>query len=104
MYSILQKNTDSVLQQQTSMDLSQHIIPINTDFCVLECKQAFDGLTSEEKKYAHYISRASWYGGLIVLHQVCLYSHQYSPSVIAVDMYFHKMHIMKRPQYLCNGK
>ncbi|XP_067943549.1 dipeptidyl peptidase 3-like [Watersipora subatra] len=51
------------------MDASNHILPNETDFCLLECKEAFNCLTSKEKKYAHYLSRASWYGGLIVLFQ-----------------------------------
>lgn len=57
------------------VDRTQHVIPNSADFCLLDCKEAFDGLTDTEKKYAHYLARASWYGGLIVLYQVgkCTY-------------------------------
>ena len=53
------------------MDVNNFVIPSDVDFCLLDCKEAFNGLTDKEKKYAHYIARASWYGGLIVLYQVC---------------------------------
>ena len=51
------------------MATSQFIIPNDVPFVNLECKTAFDGLTSKEKKYAHYIGKASWNGGLICLYQ-----------------------------------
>ncbi|KAL4238740.1 bifunctional diacylglycerol diphosphate phosphatase/phosphatidate phosphatase [Mactra antiquata] len=50
-------------------DLSQYTFPNSTGVCLLDCKTAFKNLTDKEKKYAHYISQASWYGGLIVLVQ-----------------------------------
>ena len=52
------------------MDLSQYILPNHTGVCLLDCTTAFTKLTDQEKKYAHYISQASWYGGLVVLVQV----------------------------------
>ena len=51
-------------------DLSQYTLPNDTGVCLLDCSAAFKNLTDNEKKYAHYISQASWYGGLIVLVQV----------------------------------
>lgn len=50
-------------------DISQYTIPLDTGICLLDCKQAFENLTDREKLYAHYLSLASWYGGLIVLYQ-----------------------------------
>ena len=52
------------------LDLTQHIIPNDTDILVLDCKTAFNGLTSREKLYAHYLGRASWNGSLICLLQL----------------------------------
>jgi dipeptidyl-peptidase-3 len=54
-----------------STDISQYIIPNETGVCLLDCIKAFEGLTDKERLYAHYIAQASWYGGLIVLVQVC---------------------------------
>lgn len=50
-------------------DISQYIIPNSTGICLLDCETAFKNLTEKERKYAHYLSQASWYGGLIVLVQ-----------------------------------
>ena len=36
---------------------------------IFNFREAFNGLTKREQLYAHYISRASFYGGLIVLIQ-----------------------------------
>eukprot|EP00061_Rhincodon_typus_P003373 g19931.t1 len=48
---------------------SQYILPNDIGISVLDCQNAFRLLSKEEKLYAHYISRASWYGGLVVLLQ-----------------------------------
>lgn len=50
--------------------LKQHVIPNDATVCFLDCKKAFDALTNNEKHYAHYLSRAGWYGSLICLIQV----------------------------------
>lgn len=50
-------------------DKSQYIFPNNQPVVLLECQQAFCALSDKEKLYAHYMARASWYGGLIVLIQ-----------------------------------
>ena len=44
-------------------------IPNDQPIVCLSAKPAFDKLTEREQLYAHYLSRASFYGGLIVLLQ-----------------------------------
>ncbi|XP_064489550.1 dipeptidyl peptidase 3-like isoform X2 [Ornithodoros turicata] len=50
-------------------EMSDEVYPNNTPVLKLECDEAFQGLTAKEKLYAHHLSRAAWYGGLIVLFQ-----------------------------------
>lgn len=49
--------------------MSDEVYSNETPFLKLDCRVAFEGLSDREKKYAHYLSRASWFGGLIVLFQ-----------------------------------
>lgn len=48
---------------------SQYVLPNEQPFCILQASEAFAALSEQEKLYAHYLSRASFYGGLIVLIQ-----------------------------------
>ncbi|KAH3854367.1 dipeptidyl peptidase 3-like [Dreissena polymorpha] len=61
-----------------------HYVKPNTEFHMLECSSAFNKLSEREKKYAHYMSRACWYGGLIILYQV-------SPESPAIFVLLHKL-------------
>ncbi|UYV78782.1 DPP3 [Cordylochernes scorpioides] len=56
-------------QSNLKMASSEYIFPNDQPVVYLECDGAFKNLTEAEKLYAHYLSRASWYGGLIVLYQ-----------------------------------
>ncbi|XP_076068898.1 dipeptidyl peptidase 3 [Oratosquilla oratoria] len=48
---------------------SPHELPLDTPILYLKSEEAFAGLTPQERRYAHHLSRASWFGGLIVLCQ-----------------------------------
>ncbi|KAF7697226.1 dipeptidyl peptidase 3 [Silurus meridionalis] len=48
---------------------SQYYLPNDIGISVLDCAEAFRLLSSKEQLYAHYLSRAAWYGGLVVLLQ-----------------------------------
>ncbi|XP_013927314.1 PREDICTED: dipeptidyl peptidase 3 [Thamnophis sirtalis] len=48
---------------------SHYVLPNDIGIATLDCAEAFELLSAEEKFYAHYLSRACWYGGLVVLLQ-----------------------------------
>ena len=52
-----------------SGDISPFLIPRDTPINKLCCGEAFQGLTSKEKKYAHHLGSAGWAGSLICLLQ-----------------------------------
>jgi len=54
----------------TTVQKDLYILPNETPVVPLDCTAAFDTLTDKEKKYAHYIARASAEGTLIVFLQV----------------------------------
>ncbi|KAH3887281.1 dipeptidyl peptidase 3-like [Dreissena polymorpha] len=74
--------SDSVFTEEL-----HHLSP-GTEFCLLECSAAFHKLSEREKKYAHYLSRACWYGGLIILYQV-------SPESPGIFILLHKLFKMQ---------
>jgi len=48
---------------------AQFILPDDQPIVRLDAKTAWNHLTKDEQLYSHYLSRASWWGGLIVLLQ-----------------------------------
>ncbi|KAJ1351826.1 hypothetical protein KIN20_007977 [Parelaphostrongylus tenuis] len=54
----------------TSVDRSLYILPNDSPICSLDCEVAFKGLSEKERKYAHYLSKASFTGALAVFLQV----------------------------------
>ncbi|XP_022594632.1 dipeptidyl peptidase 3 isoform X1 [Seriola dumerili] len=59
----------SVLNLRLKMVDSQYYLPNDIGVSALDCGEAFRLLSPQEKMYAHYLSRAAWYGGLAVLLQ-----------------------------------
>ncbi|TRY77858.1 hypothetical protein TCAL_11907 [Tigriopus californicus] len=55
---------------------SQYVLPNDQPVIMLDAIAAFQALSPREKLYAHYLSRASFFGGLIVLLQTSLESPQ----------------------------
>jgi len=54
----------------TMTDSSQYVLPNDQPVVSLDCEEAFNALTDQEKLYAHHLSQAAWTGGLIVFVQV----------------------------------
>jgi dipeptidyl-peptidase-3 len=56
-------------RMSSELDKSQYVLPLDQPIVSLEVASAFNGLTDKEKLYSHYISQASWTGGLITFLQ-----------------------------------
>ncbi|KAI2651282.1 Dipeptidyl peptidase 3 [Labeo rohita] len=72
---------------------SQYYLPNDIGISALDCREAFRLLSPKEQMYAHYLSRASWYGGLIVLIQT-------SPESANIYVLLQKMFRAQAPQQL----
>jgi len=64
---------------------STHCFPASQPVVALDATTAFKGLTEREKLYAHHLSRASFYGGLIVLLQTSVESPQIYRLIQAIN-------------------
>lgn len=70
-----------------------HILPLDQPIVSLDCKDAFNCLLEKEKLYAHYLSRASWVGGLITFLQT-------SPESGPLFVLLHKVFKSQEPEQL----
>lgn len=71
-------------------DKSQYILPLDQPVSCLEVETAFAGLTSQERFYAHHISKAAWVGGLVTLLQT-------SPESAPIFVLLHKLFRAEKP-------
>ncbi|KAL1512766.1 hypothetical protein ABEB36_002298 [Hypothenemus hampei] len=67
-----------------TVDKNQYVLPLDQPFVRLEIESAFNGLSDQEKRYAHYISKASWIGSLITFLQT-------SPESGPIFVLLHKL-------------
>ncbi|XP_023699233.1 dipeptidyl peptidase 3 [Paramormyrops kingsleyae] len=72
---------------------SQYYLPNDVGISALECGEAFRLLSPKEQLYAHYLSRASWYGGLVVLLQT-------SPESASIYVLLQRMFRLQSPAQL----
>ncbi|XP_072277432.1 dipeptidyl peptidase 3 isoform X3 [Pyxicephalus adspersus] len=72
---------------------SQYVLPNDLPVALLDCEEAFSFLSAEEKLYTHYLSRASFYGGLIVLFQT-------SPESPAIYVLLNRLFRAQEPSVL----
>ncbi|KAL9037456.1 MAG: hypothetical protein Q9214_005698 [Letrouitia sp. 1 TL-2023] len=70
----------------TNRSIPRSSLPIHQ----LSIKKAFDGLTSKEKLYAHYLARAAWSGTKIILRQVSPESNDIFDFIMEIYRYCQK--------------
>lgn len=78
----------------SKVELSQFVVPNNVPFNFLDCKKALNALTSKEKLYAHFLSRATWEGARICLLQT-------SPESPGIFLLFQKLFAAESVQRFC---
>ncbi|GAA6061288.1 hypothetical protein JCM10212_004694 [Sporobolomyces blumeae] len=52
-----------------TVDQERYLADRDPPVCSLNIKDSFQGLTNQEKLYSHYMSKASWAGGRIIMRQ-----------------------------------
>lgn len=69
---LLSKQANQFFSTMSKVDIKDFTIPNEQPVVNLDCNSAFKNLTGKERLYAHHLSRASFYGGLVVLVQVII--------------------------------
>jgi len=69
MSATLSTSEPSVASAVPSSVMSQFVFPPDQPVICLDASKAFNALATQEQLYSHFLSRASWYGGLVVLLQ-----------------------------------
>ena len=82
MRSVLKQNTPR-MSSTASQARAQFVFPDDQPLVRLDASTAWDHLTTSEQLYSHYLSRASWWGGLVVLLQ----TSPESPDIFRYDFY-----------------
>ncbi|XP_066244886.1 dipeptidyl peptidase 3 [Euwallacea similis] len=80
-----------ITKMSETVDKSQYVLPMDQPFVQLQIESAFQRLSDQEKLYAHYISKASWAGGLITFLQT-------SPESGPLFVLLHKLFSRQSPQ------
>ncbi|VDK42649.1 unnamed protein product [Anisakis simplex] len=68
--AVVDKHLKETGKMVKAVDKSMFTLPNSTPVCALDCVDAFNSLSEKEKRYTHYLSKASFDGSLIVFCQV----------------------------------
>ena len=88
----------SVLNREKAMATDQHkspyVIPNDVPIALLDCREAFERLTHEEKLYAHHLAQAAFKGSLICLFQVEFFDEILSTFLFGIVVLLYIMSIL----------
>ena len=75
----------TALSCNTGMMADTFTLPPDTPISQLQAREAFEGLSEKERRYCHYLSRASWEGSLACLLQT---SAESAPAFLLLKALF----------------